>query len=60
MQVSGVSRLWCVDSKPPQYIISRDVTFHENEILYKPKSPVNNSESGVESDKVKFQVEPHS
>ena len=22
-------RLWCVDSKPPQCIISKDVTFHE-------------------------------
>ncbi|KAH9666456.1 hypothetical protein KPL70_020645 [Citrus sinensis] len=52
-------RLWCVDSKPPQCIISRDVTFHEDEILNRPKSHVNNSESGDETDKVKFQMEPH-
>ncbi|KAH9779520.1 Integrase catalytic domain-containing protein [Citrus sinensis] len=52
-------RLWCIDSNPPQCIISRDVTFHEDEILNRLKSHVNNSESGAESDKVKFQVEPH-
>ncbi|KAH9779695.1 Integrase catalytic domain-containing protein [Citrus sinensis] len=52
-------RLWCVDSKPPQCMISRDVTFHEDEILNNSKRPVNNSESGAETDKVKFQVEPH-
>ncbi|KAH9750881.1 Integrase catalytic domain-containing protein [Citrus sinensis] len=52
-------RLWCVDSNAPPCIISRDVTFHEDEILNRPRSHVNNSESGVESDKVKFQVEPH-
>ncbi|KAH9770104.1 hypothetical protein KPL71_012259 [Citrus sinensis] len=51
-------RLWCVDSKPPQCIISRNVRFHEEELLNKPMSPVNNTESGTETDKVKFQVEP--
>ncbi|KAH9648039.1 Integrase catalytic domain-containing protein [Citrus sinensis] len=38
-------RLWCVDSKPPQCIISRDVRFHEEELLNKQMSPVNNTES---------------
>ena len=52
-------RLWCVDLKPPQCIISRDVTFHEDEILNRPKSPVNNYESSAKTDKVKFRVEPH-
>ena len=52
-------RLWCVDSKPLQCMISRDVTFHEDEILDNSKRPVNNSKSGAETDKVKFQVEPH-
>ncbi|KAH9672650.1 hypothetical protein KPL70_017818 [Citrus sinensis] len=51
-------RLWCVDSKPPQCIISRDVRFHEEELLNKPRSPDNNIESGTETDKMKFQVEP--
>ncbi|KAH9679832.1 hypothetical protein KPL71_026291 [Citrus sinensis] len=51
-------RLWCVDSKPPQCIISRNVRFHKEELLNKPRSPVNNTESGTETDKVKFQVEP--
>ena len=51
--------MWCIDSNPPRCIISRDVTFHEDEILNRPKSHVNNSKSGAESDKVKFQVEPH-
>ncbi|KAL9422929.1 hypothetical protein AB3S75_035087 [Citrus x aurantiifolia] len=52
-------RLWCVDLKPPQCIISRDVTFHEDEFLNRPRSPINNTESGAETNKVKFQVEPH-
>ncbi|KAH9706020.1 Integrase catalytic domain-containing protein [Citrus sinensis] len=52
-------RLWCVDSKPPQCIISRDVIFHEDEFLNRPRSPINNTESGAETNKVKFQVEPH-
>ncbi|KAH9656842.1 Integrase catalytic domain-containing protein [Citrus sinensis] len=51
-------RLWCVNSKPPQCIISRYVRFHEEELLKKPRSPINNTESGTEIDKVKFQVEP--
>ncbi|KAH9658397.1 hypothetical protein KPL70_023479 [Citrus sinensis] len=51
-------RLWCVDSKPPQCIISRDVRFHEEELLNKPRNPDNNIESGTETDMVKFQVEP--
>ena len=50
-------RLWCVHSKPPQCIISKDVTFHEDEFLNRPRSLVNNTESGVETDKVQFQVE---
>lgn len=49
----------CVDSKPPQCIINRDVTFHEDEILNQSRSLVNGSELGAESNKVKFQVEPH-
>ena len=40
-------------------MISRDVTFHEDEILINSKRPVNNSELGAETDKVKFQVELH-
>ena len=52
-------RLWRVDSKPPQCIISIDVTFHEDEILNRPKSLVNSSELEAEPDKVKFHVEPH-
>ena len=51
-------RLWCVNSKPRQCIISRDVRFHEEELLNKPRSPDNNIESGTETDTVKFQVEP--
>ena len=50
--------MWCVNSKPPQCIISRYVRFHEEELLKKPRSPINNTESGTEIDKVKFQVEP--
>ena len=49
----------CVDSKPPQCLINRDVTFHEDEILNQSRSLVNGSELGDESNKVKFQVEPH-
>ncbi|KAH9723770.1 hypothetical protein KPL70_007243 [Citrus sinensis] len=43
-------RLWCVDSKPLQCMISRDVTFHEDEILDNSKRPVNNSKSESEED----------